>query len=137
MVEFALLLPILLLLLVVAIDFGRLFATFVAVNNAAREGAAFAGLHPTQFTSTDNADPENVTYRARQEVENPSDTRFTAVTVAAPTCNPAPCPTVLGTGGGKTIRVSVSTNFTFFTPMVTAIFGSSIQLSASATAIVQ
>jgi Flp pilus assembly protein TadG len=137
MVEFALLLPILLLLLVVAIDFGRLFATFVAVNNAAREGAAFAGLHPTQVTSADNADPENVTYRARQEVENPSDTRFTAVTVAAPTCNPAPCPTVLGTGGGKTIRVSVSTNFTFFTPMVTAIFGSSIQLSASATAIVQ
>jgi len=137
MVEFALLLPILLLLLVVAIDFGRLFATFVAVNNAAREGAAFAGLHPTQFTSADNADPENVTYRARQEVENPSDTRFTAVTVAAPTCNPAPCPTVLGTGGGKTIRVSVSTSFTFFTPMITAIFGSSIQLSASATAIVQ
>jgi Flp pilus assembly protein TadG len=137
MVEFALLLPILLLLLVVAIDFGRLFATFVAVNNAAREGAAYAGLHPTQVTSTDNPDPENVTYRARQEVANPSDTRFTAVTVAAPTCNPAPCPTVLGTGGGKTIKVSVSTNFTFFTPIVTAIFGSSIQLSASATAIVQ
>jgi Flp pilus assembly protein TadG len=137
MVEFALLLPVLLLLLVVAIDFGRLFATFVAVNNAAREGAAYAGLHPTQFTSTDSPDPENVTYRARQEVENPSDTRFTAVTVAAPTCNPAPCPTVLGTGGGKTIQVTVSTNFRFFTPIISALLGSSLQLNASATAVVQ
>ena len=66
MVEFALLLPVLLLLLVVAIDFGRLFATFVAINNAAREGAAYAAGHPTQVTSADNPDPENVTYRARQ-----------------------------------------------------------------------
>ena len=74
---------------------------------------------------------------ARQEVENPSDARFSAVTVGAPTCNPAPCPTVLGTGGGKTIKVSVSTNFTFFTPIISALLGSSLQLNASATAVVQ
>lgn len=137
MAEFVLIVPLLLLLLVVAVDFGRLFATYVAVNNAAREGAVFAGAHPTQVTSADNADPENVTYRARQEVTNPSDTRFAAVTVAAPTCTPAPCPTVLGTGGGKTIRITVSTPFTFLTPMVSAIVGSSISISAAATAVVQ
>jgi Flp pilus assembly protein TadG len=137
MVEFALLVPVLLLMLVVAIDFGRLFATYVAVNNAAREGAVFASAHPTQITSADSADPENVTYRARQEVENPSDARFTAVTVAAPTCNPSPCPTVLGAGGGSTIKITVSTTFGFFTPLVAAVLGTSIQLSASATAVVQ
>jgi hypothetical protein len=125
------------LLLVVAIDFGRLFATFVAVNNAAREGAAFAAAHPTQVTSADNPDPENVTYRARQEVENPSDARFAAVTVATPTCNPSPCPTILGTGGGSTIRITVSTPFAFFTPIISALIGPSVQLSASATAVVQ
>jgi Flp pilus assembly protein TadG len=137
MVEFALLVPVLLLLLVVAIDFGRLFATYVAVNNAAREGAAFASAHPTQITSADNPDPENATYRARQEVENPSDARFTAVSVGTPTCNPSPCPTVLGTGGGSTIKITVSTPFGFFTPIISAVLGSSIQLSASATAVVQ
>ena len=120
-----------------AIDFGRLFATFVAVNNAAHEGAMYAAMHPTQVTSGDSADPENVTYRARQEVVNPSDTRFTAVTVAAPACSPSPCPTILGTGGGTTIRISVSTPFTFLTPMVSAIVGSSISISAAATAVVQ
>jgi Flp pilus assembly protein TadG len=137
MVEFALLLPVLLLLLVVAVDVGRMFATYVAVNNAAREGVAFASANPTKVTSTDNPDPENVTYRARQEVENPTDPRFTAVTVATPVCNPAPCPTVLGTGGGSTIKITVSTSFTFFTPMVSAVLGSAVQLSASATAVIQ
>lgn len=137
MVEFALLLPALLLLLVVAIDFGRLFATYVAVNNAAREGAAFASAHPTFISSGDNADPENVTYRVRLEVTNPSDARFTAITVAAPACNPAPCPAVIGTGGGSTIKITVQTSFGFFTPLVSSVFGGSLQLSASATAAIQ
>jgi Flp pilus assembly protein TadG len=137
MVEFALLVPVLLLLLVVAIDFGRLFATFVAVNNAAREGVAFASAHPTQITSADNADPDNVTYRTRQEVANPSDSRFTAVTVGTPSCSPSPCPTILGTGGGSTIKITVSTPFGFFTPIISAVLGSSIRLYASATAVVQ
>ena len=40
-VEFALVLPILLLLLAATIDFGRLFYLYVAVNNAAKEGALY------------------------------------------------------------------------------------------------
>jgi Flp pilus assembly protein TadG len=136
LVELALILPVLLLLLVIAIDFGRLFATYVAVNNAAREGVAFAAAHPTQMTSADNPDPANATYRARQELENPTDARFTALTLAAPVCNPSPCPTVLGTGGGSTIKVVVTTNFTFFTPIISGFFGSSFPLSASATAVI-
>lgn len=137
MAEFAILLPVLLLLLVVAVDFGRLFATFVAVNNAAREGVAFAAAHPTQVTATDNADPDNVTYRARLEVTDSSDPRFTSVTVGTPTCNPSPCPTVLGTGGGSTIKISVTTQFNFFTPIIAALVGSSMNLGASATAVIQ
>lgn len=138
MVEFALLLPALMLLLVVAVDFGRLFASYVAVNNAAREGAVYAAAHPTFVTSSDSPDPENVTYRARQEVANPSSPQFTAVSVSAPACNPSPCPTVIGTGGGSTIKVTVNTTFAFFTPIVSAVLGgSSIALSASATAVIQ
>ncbi len=137
LVEFSLLLPVLLLLLVVAVDFGRLFATYVAVNNAAREAVAFASIHPTFITSTDSPDPENVTYRARLEVTTPSDPRFTSVTVTTPTCTPSPCPTVLGSGGGTTIKVSVRTSFTFLTPLVSAIVGGSIQLNGSAAAAIQ
>ena len=45
-VEFALVLPILLLLLAATIDFGRLFYAYVAVENAAKEGALYGARSP-------------------------------------------------------------------------------------------
>jgi Flp pilus assembly protein TadG len=41
LIEFALLLPLLLVLIVSAIEFGRLFHTKIVITNAAREGAYF------------------------------------------------------------------------------------------------
>ena len=40
MVEFALVLPIMLVLMAAAIDLGRVFYAYVAVENAAKEGAS-------------------------------------------------------------------------------------------------
>jgi len=45
-VEFAVVLPILLLLLLGAADFGRCFYTSVAIANTARAGAEYACMHP-------------------------------------------------------------------------------------------
>ena len=45
MVEFALVLPILLLLLCGIIDFGWLYYNQIALSNAAREGARYAVIH--------------------------------------------------------------------------------------------
>ena len=45
MVEFALLLPVLLLLLCAIIDFGWLYFNQLLLNNAAREGARYAAIH--------------------------------------------------------------------------------------------
>ena len=45
-VEFALILPVFLLLLLIAVDFGRLFFTYIQLNNTAREGAAYAAAQP-------------------------------------------------------------------------------------------
>lgn len=47
LVETALMLPILLLLLVGIVDFGRAFYAYIAVTNAAREGARYAVEHST------------------------------------------------------------------------------------------
>ncbi|MHB0858204.1 MAG: TadE/TadG family type IV pilus assembly protein [Anaerolineae bacterium] len=46
LVEFALVLPILLFLLVGVVDFGRGFYSYIAVTNAAREGARRAAVYP-------------------------------------------------------------------------------------------
>lgn len=44
MVEFALVLPVLLLLLMGIIEFGRIISCYMIINNLAREGARFAAV---------------------------------------------------------------------------------------------
>ena len=50
LVELALSFTILLMLLAGAIDFGRAFFTWVALRDAAQEGASFASIDPTNLT---------------------------------------------------------------------------------------
>ena len=51
LVEFALVIPLFMLLLLLAVDFGRLFFSYVQINNAAREAAAYAATAPTDNTA--------------------------------------------------------------------------------------
>jgi Flp pilus assembly protein TadG len=55
LVEFALVLPVLLLLVLGAMDFARMFSTKITLTNAAREGANYLSRHPDDapgFTNT-------------------------------------------------------------------------------------
>jgi hypothetical protein len=58
-VEFALVLPIMLLLIMGALDFGRAFFMKMALINSAREGAYFLSYNPTDKT---NCDPIDTTF---------------------------------------------------------------------------
>ena len=57
LVEVAILLPILLLLVLGALDFGRMFYTKIILTNAAREGANYLAYYPddkkTNYTATE------------------------------------------------------------------------------------
>lgn len=70
--ELALTAPFLFVLLLAAVDVGRLFSTYIGIQNAAREGAAFGALHPTCWSAPPAVngcpDPANITYVARQEL---------------------------------------------------------------------
>ena len=46
LVELAIILPVLLLLMLAALDLGRIFYARIAVENAAREGAMEASVNP-------------------------------------------------------------------------------------------
>lgn len=48
LVEFAVLLPALVLILALAADFGRAFTAYIAISSAAREGAAYGMMSATQ-----------------------------------------------------------------------------------------
>ena len=45
LIELALVLPLLILMVLICVDFGRFATVHIAVTNAAREGASFGGMH--------------------------------------------------------------------------------------------
>jgi Flp pilus assembly protein TadG len=117
-VEFALLLPVLLLLLFGVIDFGRAINAQITLTQAAREGARLASVGQSSST---------VVSRTQSAA-----TGLSGVTVTVSSS----CPTNAGTGVDAIVQASSS--FSFITPVGaiaglfgTAGYGSSLTLSAT------
>jgi PKD repeat protein len=128
MVELALLLPVLLLLLLVAIDFGRVFLGWVNLQQMTRIAANHAAKHATAWVAPiDGADlAEQARYR--QKVEN--DAR--AINCTPP--DPIPDPQLAsGTTLGAHVRVAFDCEFGLLTPVISAVLGNSILVSAETT----
>ena len=60
LVEFALILPILLLLIGATLDLGRLYYSQITVTNAAREGALMASQDPSSYSAGDPCADDNL-----------------------------------------------------------------------------
>jgi hypothetical protein len=120
--------PVALSLLLITVDVGRLFYTFVGVRNAAREGAAYGMVHPTCWTDgsgTDQCpDPGNIRYLARQELGGDA-----ALTVSI-SCNSACASST--SSAGNSITVTATRVFAFLFPLVPP-----MTISASSTAVIQ
>jgi hypothetical protein len=128
LVEFALVLPLLVLLLVMAVDFGRVFFGWVSINNAARVGAAYAAANADAWEGSGDA-----TRQARYESLVQNDLQ--AVNCALPSI---PDPTVTDVDGdgtydtGEPVEVALACDFTLITPLATAILGT-VELGGAAT----
>jgi Flp pilus assembly protein TadG len=112
LIEFALVLPILLLVIAGIVDFGFLFQRFQVVTNASREGARLAAL--PGYT------PADVEARVQNYLTSGG---LTAVAVAPPVCAPQVLP------GGQSVNVTAVTveypsQFSFIGPFA-AMFGGS------------
>ncbi len=109
MVEFALILPIFLLILCGIIDFGWLFYNQLSLNNACREGARYAVVN-----TAENAD----TLAIINHIENTTTTVFAndgidiSVTYSSP-----------GDPTSGDIEVSMEAEISFFTPVLSTILG--------------
>jgi PKD repeat protein len=132
-VEFALVVPVFLLLLLIAMDFGRLFFTYVQVSNAAREATAYAATQPT--------DVATMTVRAGQERSTQSQGEG-ALEPLAVVCNDQSGTVIActsaagGTGAGNTVTVTVGQRFGFLTPLINNFFGGDLTVRASASSAV-
>jgi PKD repeat protein len=130
-VEFALVIPIFMLLLLMAVDFGRLFYTYIQVSNAAREAAAYGATAPTDTAGmqTRAAQEKNSQGQGGEGTLDAVQTRCATPAGTTITCASAPG----GSGAGNTLTVTVSQRFTFFTPLIDGFFGNNLRMSASAT----
>lgn len=128
MVEFALLAPVLLLIVMIALDFGRIFLGWVALNNMARVGAYYAAVHPDAWEGVGNvahqtryrdlmiANGEGINCELRPAASTPPDPAFPD-----------------GTEVGQRAVVALTCGFGVLTPVIGLVIGNVIEVGASAT----
>lgn len=114
--ETAIVVIVVLLLLGGLIEFGWAYFRYLALQNAAGEGAAYGMMFPTYWHSdpTDkvnfNCDPNNIVYRVQHESESDIlDWQSTDVQVTSVISQPLP---------GESITVTVAFEHQFVTPLI-------------------
>jgi PKD repeat protein len=123
--EFVLMLPALLLIVVVAIDFGRIYLGYVNLQQMARIAGAFASLHATAWDT-----PGDTTIQGEYQQLVLNDATENNCTL------PGPVPPPQFTAGfdlGDPITIEISCNFDVVTPIISSILGGTIPVSASTT----
>jgi len=127
--EFAIVIPVLLLLTMIALDFGRMYLGYINLENLTRAAANFAANNPTAW-STNNA--AVITQYQNQVINDAANSNCTL--------NPTtPAPPVFSdsnrdgvtTGIGDYTTVRLNCTFHVITPVISRIIGSSVVVSAT------
>lgn len=135
-VEFALIIPVFLVLLAAAVDLGRMFYAYVAVENATKEGAIYGAQTPLCATATTQCpDPQNAAWRVRNETGAaalPGGIQVGAIQCLAP--DGSVRASMLACVDGDTYVVNASHNFRLVTPVLSNILGTGLTLSSRSEA---
>ena len=136
-VEFALVLPIMLLILAAAVDVGRLFYAFVAVENAAKEGALFGSRNPLCGTTgiPACANPNNVVWHVQNEAANIGADFTTQVACREKATGDLVQP-INDCVDGDSYQVTVSYPFRLLMPIIGSIIGPDLILRSQSQATV-
>jgi hypothetical protein len=146
LVEFALILPVLLLLTLGVVDAARLFTAKVSLTNAVREAAIFAGYGDYAKWCTDDvtitvpcpvgaqafnktAPPDNITSRVFYEA---SGLDASAITLDPPVCDGGGAPVCDDSSTQVTLTARYSVDI--LTPVIGQIWGGSLTMSSTTTA---
>ena len=123
------------LLLLIAVDFGRVFFTNVQLNNAVREAANYGATNPIDMTgmlARANTERNSQSQGGQQDVlTSPDNIQTSCATPAGVTI---PCAESPGGGGaGNTLTVTLTVPFGFFTPLIGGFFNNDLHISAAST----
>lgn len=134
LVEFALVLPILLLIVAGTLDIARVYLGWINLQSMTRIGANYAATNPDAWGSSPNGVVQ-ATYRA-QVIADATTTNCElpqsggAPDVAAPSFNNM---NGGGIGLGDTVTVALTCQFTVVTPVLSSVVGNAISVSAEST----
>lgn len=133
LVEFALILPVFLVIVSVALDLGRLAYARVTIANVAREASFQAAQTPTSYQAgqpCSTSDPDANMVICRGVLESKGSIVTVTPSDITLTCSPSCATGTMGT----TVTVKATGQFTLLTPVMSAFFGgSTISFSSSAT----
>jgi hypothetical protein len=116
LVEFAIVVPLLLTALLVAVDFGRVYLGWVNLTNVARIGADFAAANPDAWNGSGNS---AVQLRYRQLMARDA----TGIDCTLPSVLPQPSFVDSSYSVGARVQVDLTCNFSLLTPLISSIIG--------------
>jgi Flp pilus assembly protein TadG len=142
MVEFVLILPVMMLILLIVADFGRFFSAYISDVNAAREGANYAAAQAADSAYTTIAFNQGIVDAATGQSNAQGQSGGDALDVSSKCFSPSAPSTPIDchvasdyAGGiGNQVTVTVKQPFAFLTPFIGSLFGGSLTLTTSATA---
>ena len=129
LVEFALIAPILALLLLGAADLTRAFYTYIVLSNASREAARVIIDYPQQYSDTSAC---TAAHNEAMPFVNLSCTTSPATIVIIPAANIGASPP-LRLPGRSEVSVTTKATFTPITILIQLFMGSSITIQATTT----
>lgn len=133
LVEFALVLPIILLLTLIAIDFGRVYLGWINLQNMSRIAANYAANDPDAWGPA--PDSSSQTQYRNQILADAAATNCNLPVVGGKEVVPAPTFTdsnADGLGLGDVVRVRITCTFNVITPLISSIVGGSVNVTAEA-----
>jgi PKD repeat protein len=127
LVEFAIVLPILLMVTLIALDFGRVYLGWINLQSMTRIAANLAANNPDAWSGSGDA---AVKARYQNQIMNDA----AAINCALPTSGgkpTAPAPTFTGNQLGDQAAVGITCTFPVITPVVRDILGGSVAVSSA------
>lgn len=114
------------------VDFGRAYFAYIAIEDAANEGATFLSIRPTCYYATDSgcSDPNNAAYRARTSSNGEIDWTKAVIDIDGFLVNGQ-------ASAGDPVSVTITYELPLITPFLPPILGrDSITLTTTASHII-
>lgn len=128
LVEFAIFVPVLALIMLVAVDLGRVYLGWVTLNNVTRIGANYAAQNPEAWSGSGNS-----TIQARYHELMLNDAQGVGCTLESPL--PGPAFEDSSKAVGSSVSVDLSCDFALITPLLGNLIADeqgNVEVSASA-----